>query len=156
MKSAVQANDADTFNSYVDYPHLRDSIKGQFSAYMVRQTGEASASSEAERAGMALGSMMALALADKIVDAMVRPEMVMHAMARGELQPKAAGASEASSATSTPPNWTVERNGVNRMMVRVADGKSMEDSLALVFERSGFASWKLTEVRLPATGLGRW
>jgi hypothetical protein len=98
---------------------------------------------------------MALALADKIVDAMVRPEMVMHAMARGELKPKAAGAADGRSATGTSPNWTVERFGVNRVMVSVGGARPTEDSLTLGLDRSGFASWKLTEVRLPAGGLGR-
>lgn len=153
MKSAAQAKDADSFNNYVDYPHLRDSIKGQFSAYMAQQVGQGAASSEAERAGMALGSMLAMALADKFVDAMVRPEMVMHAMASGEFKPVASTNNSASASRGVEPDWTMDRKGIDKVLVRVADVEPDTEGFALVFERSGFASWKLTEVRLPVDGL---
>jgi hypothetical protein len=37
--------------------------------------------------------------------------------------------------------WVSERDGVNRYIVR-------NDKIALVFVRSGFADWKLSELRL--------
>ncbi len=33
MQSAAETRDADAFNEYVDYPKLRESIKGQFGQY---------------------------------------------------------------------------------------------------------------------------
>jgi hypothetical protein len=41
MKAAAQARDADDFNQYVDYPKLRESLKGQFSAMMAESLGSA-------------------------------------------------------------------------------------------------------------------
>jgi type II secretion system protein G len=87
MRNAAVSADADNFNDHVDYPKLRESLKGQLSARIAGELGRQSRSgNEFERAGSALGSMLGLALVDKMVDAVVRPEMVMRAMENGKFQ----------------------------------------------------------------------
>lgn len=39
MQTAARAGDADTFNDHVDYPRLRESLKGQFSAMLTKRLG---------------------------------------------------------------------------------------------------------------------
>lgn len=158
MKDAAEARDADTFNQYVDYPKLRESLKGQFSAMMTKEIGkQRSGGSEFEKAGAALGAMLGLAFADKFIDAMVRPEVVMQAMAEGKMQDPTAGRKPgATGSEARPPEkevqWSVERKGVNRVVARGAQGEaSLSDSPSFVFDRSGFADWKLTEIRLPTS-----
>lgn len=158
MKKAADARDADAFNQYVDYPKLRESLKRQFSAMMTKEMGkqQRAGGSEMENAGAALGAMLGLAFADKFIDAMVRPEMVMQAMAEGKMQdPTAGGESNGRGGADAPEKdvqWSVDRKGVNRVIARGAQGgASLEDSPGFLFERSGFADWKLTEIRLPAT-----
>lgn len=145
MQTAAKEKDADKFNEHVDYPKLRESFKGQMSAMMAAQLGK-TGSSGAE----ALGTMLGAAMANQFVDALVRPEVVMKAMQSGKFSPKAAGTSSSSS-ESKKPSWTFERKGTDQLIAYAADPDSSDNSKALgvVFERYGFAHWKLTEVRFP-------
>lgn len=157
MRSAAEKQDADAFNQYVDYPKLRESLKGQFSAMMTNELGKRpSSGGDMESAGAALGTMLGLAFADRFIDAMVRPEVVMQAMTEGKLQNPARGKQSGSStpAGHSPEEvkWSVHRKGVDRVVVRGVQGDATLDGTpGFVFDRSGFASWKLTEIRLPAT-----
>lgn len=165
MQAAAKAQDADTFNDYVDYPKLRESFKGQFTAFMADRLGESKAD---ENPFAALGTMMAMAMVGNLVDAMVRPEAVMHAMQDGKFaQPgKLSGeAPPAPSDTAPRPGsasdgsgkaeWTYERKGVNKLIAYAIDPQKPDaaaaDRFGVVFQRSGFADWRLTEVRLPAS-----
>lgn len=156
MKSAAQKQDADAFNEYVDYPRLRESFKGQFGARMADVLGgKAPGSSDAERAGSAFGAMLGMAFVDKLIDAMVRPEMVMKAWSAGRLQTpgKASEAGGESGAKKADVKWVVERKGLDRVLVFGVDDKDPSPEPAkragFMFERKGFASWQLVEVRLP-------
>ena len=151
MRSAAERHDADAFNERVDYPRLRESLKGQLAAHMSQQ-----ASKSADSGAGALGAMLGMALINPLIDAIVRPELVMQAMQEGQLkglpgaQPGAAGDQPATSAQEV--KWEVERKGANKLIAHGRDaGEPRADKgLELVFERSGFADWKLTEIRLPA------
>lgn len=164
MQSAAQEKDADAFNERVDYPKLRESLKGQLSAIMGEKMAK---TQDASNPFAALGSMLGLAMVDRFVDAMVRPETVMRAMQDGQMSPAAAKTNDApappSSKSDTPasaearedkPKWTYDRKGVDKLIAYATDpqkpGAQNSEKLGVVFERSGFANWKLTEVRLPA------
>jgi type II secretion system protein G len=87
MRSAVHDADADSFNAHVDYPKLRESLKGQLSALMTQDLlAHSNSGSGIDSAGAALGGMLGLAFVDRIVDAVVRPEAVMHAMQNGKFK----------------------------------------------------------------------
>jgi hypothetical protein len=49
--------------------------------------------------------------------------------------------------------WNYERKGFNKLIAYPADpgtpSPSREEQPGLVLERTGFADWKLTEMRLP-------
>ena len=164
MQAAAKAKDADAFNDYVDYPKLRESFKGQFTAFMTDRLGESKAS---ENPFAALGTMMAMAMVGNIVDAMVRPEAVMHAMQDGKLaQPGKSPVDAPPAPSGTAPQagsesessgkaeWTYERKGVNKLIAYAIDPQKPDatatDRFGVVFQRSGFADWRLTEVRLPS------
>ena len=153
MKASAEKKDADAFNQYVDYPKLRESLKGQFNAKMAGMLGRSSGGGDMERAGSAIGAMLGLALADKMIDAMVRPEMVMRAMSDAKLQsPMGPGSKEADAGgAKREVKWTLERKGLNRVIAYGADREqAMGDGrFGFVFDRTGFAAWKLTEIRLP-------
>lgn len=155
MKSAAQKRDADEFNQYVDYPKLRESLKGQFNARLADVMGKSSGGTGMEQAGAALGAMLGLAMVDRMIDAMVRPEMVMRAMSEAKLQnPASTAHGSASDAQDKTRDltWTIERKGSDRVIAygnRQAQDPG-EPRAGFVFDRTGFASWKLTEIRLPA------
>ncbi|UUZ77389.1 hypothetical protein LP414_09280 [Polaromonas sp. P1(28)-13] len=91
----------------------------------------------------------------------------MRAMQNGQMSPKAKPAGEAPAQPAdkpvdqaqqdpkdTKPKWTYERKGVDKLIAYATDPQKPDaqnpEKLGVVFERSGFANWKLTEVRLPA------
>ena len=162
MRSAAEKQDADSFNERVDYPKLRESLKGQFSALLGEQMAK---TQESGNPFAALGAMLGGAMVNQLVDTMVRPEAVMRAMQSGEMgsKPKSFETSPPAEPTaSSPPQepstkkqkWTYDRKGVDKLIAYATDPQKPlapnAEKLGVVFERSGFANWKLTEVRLPA------
>jgi hypothetical protein len=162
LQSAAQNRDADAFNRHVDYPQLRESLKGQFSAMFADKIGQSG--NDLAKAGSVVGTLLGMAVVSPFVDAMVRPETMMRAMQDGHLSPKSvadasaeAGASAERSPPATPrdaPKWSYRRHGVNQVIAYANDARQPDqpdaDKLALVLVRSGFANWKLADVRLPA------
>lgn len=143
MATAAKMNDADKFNEGVDYPRLRDSLKGQISAQMAMTVGKQSSTPFG-----ALGAMLGMAMVNQLVDSFVRPEMVMEMMKDGKV--KTTGPSSSNSSETKDVNWNIERKGVDRV-IATAQNKGESESkaeLGFVFERSGFATWKLTELRM--------
>lgn len=147
MQAAAQKNDADTVNEHVDYPKLRESLKGQMAAMMTERLGKAS-STGAEALGAALG----MAMVHQFVEAFVRPEAVMQAMKSGKLEPKTSEGSPAQDGNAKRPDWAVERKSTDKVIAYARDPEASDSARAvgLVFERYGFATWKLTEIRMPS------
>lgn len=124
LQSAAQKKDAAAFNEHVDYPKLRESLKGQFSAMFADKLGQPDDSdNDFAKAGAALGTMIGMAVANPFIDAMVQPETIMRAMQDGQLSPKSALPSDASARSAGKPDkqagaepkedtlkWTYERN----------------------------------------------
>jgi hypothetical protein len=148
MRAAAVAGDAETFNEHVDYPRLRESLKGQLSGAIASRLTSESSGSELAKAGASFGAMLGMAMLDKMVDAFVRPETVMRTMQEGKMVPPSDQSHGDTAATE--PHWEMERRGVDRMIAYAQDpGKGKDARVGLVFDRAGFANWKLTEVRLP-------
>lgn len=53
-----------------------------------------------------------------------------------------------------PVEWAYQRKSANKIIAYAVDPKKPDaapsDSFGVVFQRSGFADWKLTEVRMPS------
>jgi len=147
VATAVKAKDAAALNQTIDYPRVRESLKGQFSAQMAKKIGDPSANPFS-----ALGNMIGMAMVNPIVDALVQPEMVMRMMKEGQVQTdKPAPAPTASQPVGDgKPQWRVDREGVDRVIAIPQKGAlpGPANDVGFVFERSGFASWKLTEIRI--------
>lgn len=167
VRSAAQAQDADAFNQHVDYPKLRDSIKDQFSALFTDLPSESPSDGAPGKAGASFGKMLGLIVVNKLVDVVVRPELVMQAMRQGYLTPKPPGRTGDPAAQPNAPDagkapgsdqdkkkLVFQRQGANRMLIYSAEVAQVDSAahgkLGLVFERSGFATWKLSEVMLPS------
>lgn len=145
IAAAAKDKDADKFNESVDYPRLRESLKGQFSAHVAKIVGDQSAN-----AFSSLGAMLGIAMVNQMVDSFVRPEMVMQMMKDGEVKADK-NASDASDSTNQRElKWITERKGPDRVIATPQKGTGPEnaEALAFVFDRSGFANWKLTELRV--------
>lgn len=157
LQTAAQARDTDAFNRHVDYAKLRDSLKSQLGAKVADAMGDGSAGANA---GAALGTMLGMAIADKMIEVLVRPEVVMMAMSDGVLSEAAghaagavgAGAGAGAGEPKRPAvQWMLDHEGVDRVVAYASiPGKGAAGgATGFVFDRDGFAGWKLTGVRLP-------
>lgn len=156
MRTAAREHDAESFNARVDYPRLRESVKTQLNAAMNEavKPRESTAGGESGKLGADFGKMLGMALADKMVDAMVNPEFVMGAMARGSVEPLRRSKNKPDTpepgADKPEPKYTSERVGFDKFIMHLESDKAGQPGPSLVMQRHGFASWKLAEVLLPA------
>ncbi len=140
LKSAAKAMDGESFNAYVDYPRLRESMKDEV---MTKVAGVSPSDKSTGAAGL-LGQVFVSGM----IEALVRPEMVMRMMKEGAVQPEA---EQAAAKDDSKTDWSSQREGLNTFVAYVGDeGEPQEKRLGLVMERSGFASWRLVGMRMPA------
>lgn len=137
MRSAAQRGDAKKLSEYVDYPAVREDLKGEF-----RRTVFNQAAAGNEKDGFAvLGSAFALAMIDPLVDAVVTPEGLEAAFAR---QQRAGQPAKGARLPAAPSDPVIDRQSFDRFTVRDKDPSKG----ALVFARSGLG-WKLVGFDLP-------
>lgn len=139
LREAAKSVDADALESSVDFPAVRDSLKSQINAALVRKMSEDSSMKSNPFAG--LGLMMAPAIVDHMVDSFVTPDGVA-AMARGQKpnEPKA----EADNGIEYSYSWV----NLDRFRVRMRNPAQAKDGPSLLFERRGFFSWKLIRIEI--------
>lgn len=152
MRTAIQARDAHAFNAHVDYPSVRETLKSELAGRAAAKMDErGSPASGAEALGRALG----LALIAPMVDALVRPEVMMRAIDEGAIDIRGRPGHERSGdapdvrTDRVGRRWTVEREGLDRVIVSRRDqDQDGSSAVAAVLERRGFADWRLTRIRL--------
>ena len=152
MQSAARSGDAAAFNRHIDYPAVRLDLKRQLAA-RIGQTLEAPGGGGRLGAiGAQFGGAMGNLLVDKLVEALVRPATVMHAMHTGRFTTPPADGAEApasspgaSPAPAPSPGWSITREGSDKMIARAAQ----DGHMAVVLERRGFADWQVTALTLP-------
>ena len=156
MQAAAERHDAETFNAHVNYPQLRDNLKAQLAARVNEKMEHAS---HAGNLLGAFGQMLGATMVDTLVDAMVRPETVMRGMASGQFGPQRASPGPAA-ASGVPAKqeaktrWSYLRQGADTLIVYPENSATPPAGrLNIVFVRSGFANWQLTDVRMPSSQL---
>ncbi len=145
IRDAALRKDADAFNERVDYPKVRESLKGQIAAIMFDKA------TSSDKGYPPFGPILGKAFVNPMIDALVRPEAVMYVMQHGEI--KSAQSSVRSDTQAMPEKqsveWTLERKTADKIIVnRNNSGLEVGKDISMVFERNGFADWKLTEIRI--------
>lgn len=150
LHAAAQAKDADAFNDRVDYASLRESFKGQFSAMLTDKLGK---TDDTKTGFAAMGAALGMLMANQMIDALVRPETMMRVMQEGKMAPKVDGAPSNEASRQEKPEWQFERKSIDKLIAYPKKAGTTpgegEKQVGFVFQRSGFATWKLTELRLP-------
>ena len=145
IRDAALRKDADAFNARVDYPKVRESLKAQIAALMSEKAASP------DMGYPPFSPILGMAIANPMIDAFVRPEAVMHVMLNGEMK---SAQSSIRSGTQVmvdkkPVEWRLERRNVDTIIVyRDEPDLDFGKKLAVVFERHGFADWRLTEIRI--------
>jgi hypothetical protein len=146
LQSAAVERDASAFNHHVDYPKVRESIKGQFSPMFEDKPGQPA---DGGSSGAAFGKKMGMGMVNRYVDGALRPDMLMRSIALGQLSRSPGNAPKGQALAAKSP-WHYERQGLNQVLAHVVGtDRNAQPPLGMVLQRSGFATWKLTQVLLP-------
>lgn len=152
MKAAAEAKDADALSSYVDYPKLRESFKDDLNARLAENLP--SGDNELAKAGAALGMMLSRPLVDAMVDSMIQPAFVMRALSEAKTEKGFSSEGSDPKGASTPDKkkdveWSFERKSANLIVAYGFEHGKPDARVGFVLERTGFADWKLTAIRMP-------
>lgn len=138
MKAAADANDADTLNSYIDYPTLREDLKAEVREQMI-------AEAKKDKSGFGgLGVAIGTAVIGPVIDGLITPAGVRAALIAKRDQPQAKAAPGAASTLRLPDDPVIARRGFSEFLV----SSKLHPKSGLVFKRHGL-SWKLSGVDLP-------
>lgn len=148
LAQAAERGDARALEHRVDFPKLRDSMKGELNA---RVTDEVRARSGSDRLA-GLGALFGPALISGAVDALVTPQAVSMMVKTGDA-PKAPGRGD-SRAEVEQKAQEVERTmgyrDLNTFAIGFRDPQRPDDrSVTLLMKRRGLIDWKLEAVELP-------
>jgi hypothetical protein len=141
LRTAAARHDGGAVAAQVDFPALRTSVKAQMQASLKRDMGNA----DGGNPFAAVGTGLAMALVNPLVDAVVTPAgvaaMVEHGkVSIGKAHPAPAAAEPAP--PSDKPHYALRYRGMNSFAVIADDGGSF------VFRRDGLWSWKLAGIEL--------
>lgn len=143
IKNAAEQKDADKLSGYIDFPSVKQSIKDQVKAAMVEEL----AASDEQDGFEALGTMLAAAMIDPIVDGVVTPDGVALMLQGQELdfglddkttkdKPKV---------KDTDIDYRAGYLSFNRFKVQIIDADDTDESLDVIMHRDGL-SWKVTRI----------
>ncbi len=136
LKDAAESGEADELAERIDFPRVKESLKTQFKAKMAAEVAK-----DDDNPFGAMGSMIAMAMIDPMIDGLVTAEGMSAMIQEGKLQREEAGATQ-----PEPVEWVVERDGLNRFVAMPEDQR--DEKTGLVFERDGL-SWVLVDLDLP-------
>jgi hypothetical protein len=145
VRRAAAAGDADTVNAHVDFPALRESIKGWMGVAMAQHMAR---SDMKNNPFAGVGAALATMMLDGVVTAMVTPETVRMMLEGQRPQPRRRDGSQRE---PTPPSDTDMEMGYesyDRFIVKVRDMRKPTNEFTMVWHRTGF-TWKLSAIRLP-------
>lgn len=152
IKNAAQASDSEKVSAYIDYSSVRQSFKDQMNALMVKEM----ASKETD-SWEALGAMMATAMIDKMVDAVVTPEGMTLIMQGKDFQQSLTADTEVQTdvqaATPSKLDYSTRYLTMNTFEVTLTNLDTSKH-LLVIMERDGL-SWKVKKLVLPIDDLAQ-
>lgn len=143
IKNAAQQGDADKLSGYIDFPSVKQSMKGQVKAAMVEEL----AASDEQDGFEALGTMLAVAMIDPLIDGLVTSDGVALMLQGQKL--------DFDLNNDTPEDKPKAKNedidykagylSFNRFKVQIIDADDPNESLDVIMHRD-WLSWKVTRI----------
>lgn len=145
IKNALKDNDSEKVSAYIDYTSVRQSLKDQMNAYMLKEI-----TTKETNGWEALGAMMASTLAEKMVDAVVTPEGMTLMLQGKDLRKSLTGNIEDKPKERTdPPKIEYSTRYLSMSMFEVTfKNKENGSDVKIIMERDGL-SWKIKKIVLP-------
>jgi len=143
IKNAAQQGDADKLSGYIDFPSVKQSMKDQVKAAMVEEL----AASDEQDGFEALGTMLAAAMIDPLIDGLVTPDGVALMLQGQKLdfdlnndKPK-----DKPKAKNKDIDYKAGYLSFNRFKVQIIDADDPNESLDVIMHRD-WLSWKVTRI----------
>jgi hypothetical protein len=141
LQSAVAHHDAGAVSAKVDFPAMRESVKGQ----MLASLNNLTARTMGDNPAASMTSAMSMALINPLVDVIVSPTGVALMVEQGKIKTdRPAPPGVQAKAAPEQPRLAAGYRGWNRFDVTSRDGGSF------IFRRAGLWDWKLAGLELPA------
>lgn len=144
IKKAAQAGDADTLSEYIDFPSVKQGLKDQINAQIMKEVTQ-----EDTDGFEALGAMLATAMIDKAVDGIVTPDGVAM-MVQGQkpdLNGDAVEQTDVEQAGESKLDYKTNYITYKSFKVSLSN-PDYEDNLDIIMRRDGL-SWKVHRINLP-------
>jgi hypothetical protein len=151
VREAAARGDAETVNAHADFQALRESVKGWMGAVMAPEVAKEVLVGNPFGA---LGAALAVTLADRMVEAMVTPEMVRMMLAGQPprlLARRPGDIPAPSQAPQDAPETLMRYEAFDRFVVTMRGRTQPQEEFSLVWRRNGLTTWKLSALRLPAS-----
>jgi hypothetical protein len=139
MRAAAQSNDSDALSAYIDFPALREDMKAELMAQLIKESQKDK--SAFGGLGLALGS----AMIGPMIDGMVSPAGIRAAFIANRGKASGEAAKPAMKPFELEDNAVIDRRSFSEFAVKSRDGSGG----AMVFTRHGLG-WKLSGVDLPS------
>ena len=143
IKNAAEQGDADKLSGYIDFPSVKQSMKDQAKAVMVKEL----ASSKEQDGFEALGTMLGAAMIDPLIDGLVTPDGVALMLQGQKL--------DFDLNNDTPEDKPKSKNedidykagylSFNRFKVQVIGADDPNESIDVIMHRD-WLSWKVTRI----------
>ena len=143
IKNAAEQGDADKLSGYIDFPSVKQSMKDQVKAVMVKEL----ASSKEQDGFEALGTMLGAAMVDPLIDGLVTPDGVALMLQGQKL--------DFDLNNDTPEDKPKSKNedidykaaylSFNRFKVQIIDADDPNESIDVIMHRD-WLSWKVTRI----------
>lgn len=142
---AVERRDAQALSGYVDFPALRESIKGQMMARLQSQMSGSGDRASNPLAGF--GQQLAQGLVSQFTEALVSPDGVMLMLEKGKpgkpTDVAAAGVGVDTQGGPPRKDYSVEYQGWSKVFVHPRGEPG-----GFIFRREGLMGWRLVAVKM--------
>ena len=137
---AIERKDADAVSEYVDFPALRENVKG---VLLAKMQSEMDKPEMKDNPFAGLGQMLAVGMVNQLADTLVSPAGVVAMLENGKPgKPPAASASD-TPAAKRRPDFAVDYQGWSKVFVH-----PKHETSGLVMKRDGLFGWKLVAVKM--------
>lgn len=154
LRAAAQAGDADKLQRLVDFPAVRESLKGQLNALLMQSIQADPDLKDNPFAGFA--AVLAPTLIGQAVESYVTPDgiaamMAAQAPAKALPGPPAPPTIEQPAPEPAPPAAKVSHayRDLDTYVITSASKTDPKAQFAFVLHRQGLFAWKLTRIELP-------
>lgn len=140
LRSAAMSGDVDRIEAAVDFPAVRESLRGQLTVALTEKMNNAPELKDNPFAG--LGMMLMPTIVQKAVESYVTPDGIAAIVQRGEVKKDGA--------PSPSLTYDYDWRGLDRFAVTIRPEKVAADRApVIVFERRGTFTWKMIRLQLP-------